>query len=184
MKNIAVFASTSGSDLPALFEAGQKIGKKFILITNQEKCLARQKAKNFSVPDIFIDPAGLSREQYDQKALETLELNNIEFIFLVGYMRIISPILTTPYENKMLNIHPSLLPAFAGGMDTDVHTEVINSGVEKTGATLHYVTDEVDGGKIFSQKSCTVEKNDTPETLKKKVQELEMQMLAEAVQKI
>lgn len=179
---IAVFASTSGTDLPALFQAGQKQGVNFLLLTNKKNCLAREKAEFFGIENIFVDPENLSREKYDEKILEILEEKNIEFIFLVGYMRIISSVLTKAFENKMLNIHPSLLPAFAGGMDRDVHTEVIKSGVKQTGATLHYVTDIVDGGEIFSQKSCPVSENETPESLKEKVQKLEMEMLKEAVE--
>lgn len=188
MKTIAVLASTSGSDLPALFEEAKKRSLNVIFITNKEECGAREKAKNFGIPHFFVNPENnntkKSREDFDQEVVDILKKNNVEFVFLVGYMRIISKVFVDAFVGKILNIHPSLLPAFAGGMDSDVHTEVLNKGCKITGATLHFVTEEVDEGPIFSQKACEISDDETPETLKKKVQHLEQEMLVEALQKI
>ncbi len=186
MKTVAVLASTSGSDLPALFEEGKKLGVTFVLVTNKEDCGAREKANQFGVENIFVNPENSDgsrkkREDFDQEVVDILQKKSVDFVFLVGYMRIISGVFVNEFSGKILNIHPSLLPAFAGGMDNDVHTEVLSKGCKITGATLHYVTVEVDEGPIFSQKACEISKNETPETLKKKVQILEQEMLKEAL---
>lgn len=181
--HIAVLASTNGTDLPALFES-QSDSLEFFLITNKPNCGAIAKAQNYGVPYRFLDSAGLSREEYDQKVLQELQRFGAEYIFLIGYMRILSPVLINAYSQKILNIHPSLLPKFAGGMDSDVHAQVLRSGERETGATLHFVTEAVDEGPIFLQKSCPVLPDDTPETLKERVQILEQQMLRDALSNI
>ncbi len=178
---IAVFASTSGSDLPALFSETNSRKISTLLITNKKDCGATEKAKKHDIPCFFIDAKGLSREEYDEKVLQVLEENNIDYIFLVGYMRIISSVIVQKFPNKIFNIHPSLLPAFAGGMDTDVHSDVLQAGCKISGATLHIVTEEVDEGPIVKQKACEIDDEETSETLKKKVQKLEQEMLVELV---
>jgi phosphoribosylglycinamide formyltransferase 1 len=180
---IAVLASTNGTDLPALFEQSSDTVQ-FLLITNKPECGAIEKAKQYKIPYKFIDSKGFSREEYDHTLLNTLHQFGAEFVFLVGYMRIVSPVLINAYPHKILNIHPSLLPKFAGGMDSNVHAEVLKSGEKQTGATLHFVTEAVDEGPIFLQKSCSVLPDDTPETLKKRVQILEQEMLREALKDI
>ena len=98
---------------------------------------------------------------------------------MIGYMKIVSSIFVEAFRNKIFNIHPSLLPAFAGGMSDNVHQNVIDFGCKITGATLHIVSEEVDAGKIINQKACDVSKNETVATLKQKVQKLEQEMLNE-----
>jgi len=102
-------------------------------------------------------------------------------ILLIGYMRILSPTFTTKYKNKILNVHPSLLPKFAGGMDTNVHEEVLKAGEKETGCTIHLVDEGVDTGKIILQKSYQIKSADTPETLKQKVQKLEGEAFIEVI---
>ena len=96
-------------------------------------------------------------------------------------MRILSQEFCHRWQDKILNVHPSLLPKYAGGMDTNVHEEVLLNGEIETGCTIHFVTEDVDSGPILIQKSCAVEENDTVETLKKKVQALEGQAFVEAI---
>lgn len=186
MKTVGVLASTSGSDLPALFEEGEKMGISFVLITNKEHCGAREKANKYGIENIFIDPENSqkekkNRESFDKEVIEMLQKKNVEFVYLIGYMRIISPLFVKAFAGKILNIHPSLLPAFAGGMDSDVHTQVLQKGCKVTGATLHYVTEKVDEGPIFSQKACNIDPIETPESLKIKVQSLEKKMLVDSL---
>jgi len=88
-------------------------------------------------------------------------------------MRIVSPFLISKYPNRLLNVHPSLLPEFAGGMDLNVHEQVLKAGKKKSGCTVHFVTEVVDGGGIVIQKECLIDETETPETLKQKVQHLE-----------
>ena len=181
---IAILASTRGTVLPEIFDL-QSSKREFIFISNVENCGAREKAKNSGIPDFFVNPENKSgkktREEFDAEVLAILKTEQVDFVFLIGYMRIISPLFVEAYRQKILNIHPSLLPAFAGGMDNDVHTSVLNAGCKISGATLHYVSEEVDAGEIFAQKACKISEDATPETLKVKVQALEKEMIREAI---
>ncbi len=174
---LAVLASTNGSNLPSFFAHAKQLGISCILLTNKENCGAVQKAQDAGVESIFIDPTGKTREEFDTHMLHILQKKNVEHIFCIGYMRIISSVLTKAFAGKIYNIHPSLLPAFSGGMDGDVHEQVLKKGCKVSGATLHIITDAVDEGPILLQKSCTIEKNETPNSLKAKVQHLEKGML-------
>ena len=102
-------------------------------------------------------------------------------VLLIGFMRILSAQFCKEWKRRILNVHPSLLPKYAGGMDTNVHEEVIKNGDPETGCTIHFVTETVDGGPILIQKKCSVDKNETPESLKKKVQSLEGEAFIEAI---
>lgn len=180
--NIAVLASTNGSNLPSFFEYAQSIGISCILIVNKPECGAIEKAKQYSVPYFFIDPTNTSRETFDTEILQILQENNINHVFCIGYMRIISSVLINAYPDKIYNIHPSLLPSFAGGMDSNVHAEVLQKGCKISGATLHSISEKVDEGPILLQQSCRIEKQETPESLKQKVQLLEQKMLRSYLQ--
>ena len=105
----------------------------------------------------------------------------IDLILLIGYMRILSNEFVRRYRWRIMNIHPSLLPAFAGGMDLDVHRAVLDYGVKVTGCTLHFVDEGVDTGPIILQKPVKVDEDDTPETLKSKVQKAEQEIILEAI---
>lgn len=176
---IAFLSSTSGSDLPAAFEHGKMLGIEMILVTNREDCGAREKASLFSIPEFCIVSKGKSREEYDAEIIALLQKEAVDFVFLVGYMRIVSSLLVDQFQNRMYNIHPSLLPAFAGGMDADVHSAVLQKGCRITGATLHLVTEGVDEGPIIAQKACEIGEDETPQSLKLKVQKLEQEMITE-----
>ena len=105
----------------------------------------------------------------------------MELVLLIGYMRILSPEFVEEWENRIMNIHPSLLPAFAGGMDLNVHEEVLKRGVKVTGCTLHFVDKGTDTGPIILQEPVRVEEDDTPESLKKRVQSAEQKILVEGI---
>ena len=110
-----------------------------------------------------------------------LDENKVELVLLIGYMRILSPWLVRKYKDKIINIHPSLLPAFAGGMDKDVHQEVLKSGVKVTGCTLHFVDESVDSGPIIMQKEVEISKDETVDSLKAKVQKAEQEVIVKAI---
>ena len=97
---------------------------------------------------------------------------------MIGYMRIVSKQFTDTWKNKCLNVHPSLLPEFAKGMDMDVHSAVLQSGKKVTGCTVHYVTEELDGGPILCQEKCDVEHDDTAESLKKRFKHWKEKLLS------
>ena len=107
--------------------------------------------------------------------------NNVDLILLIGFMRILSASFCKQWRNKILNVHPSLLPKYGGGMDIDVHKQVLLNGDKKTGCTIHYVNEDVDQGPILVQKECDVLPKDNEFTLKDKVQKLEGLAYIEAV---
>jgi phosphoribosylglycinamide formyltransferase-1 len=110
-----------------------------------------------------------------------LNTHGVDLVLLIGFMRILSPQFCRVWQNKLLNVHPSLLPKYAGGMDTNVHEEVLKNGDAETGCTIHFVTEEVDGGPILIQKKCPIFSNDNVDTLKVKVQALEGLAFVEAI---
>ncbi len=185
--NIAVFASTRGTDFQAIIdelEAGKLpgINLKFLLV-DKENCGAVEKAKKHNIPVIFVDPKDKIREEYDKEVAKICEKNGIDLICLVGWMRILSAEFVKKFENKIINVHPSLLPKYPG-MDLDVHTEVLKNKEKETGMTIHYVVEELDAGPVLMQESMPVLPDDTPESLKKRVQELEGKAYPEVIRKI
>ena len=132
-----------------------------------------ERAKNHEIKAVHVPSKGIDRTEYDSKITSVLEEHKVDLVILIGYMRILSDSFVQQWKGKVLNVHPSLLPEFAGGMDLDVHQAVIDAGKKTTGCTIHFVTEVVDGGPIAVQRKCTVEPSDTSDTLKKKVQALE-----------
>src|SRR3989338_1982690 len=174
--NLAVFASTKGTDLQAMLDAKAKGDLKFIdlkfILSDKKDSGALQKARSAGIKDIFLDPKGKSKREYDAHCLALCREQKIDYILLIGYMRIISFVLIEPYKNRILNIHPSLLPKYPG-MDLDVHKAVIEAGEKESGMTIHYVDEGMDTGPIILQKKVEVAPGETPESLKAKVQAVE-----------
>ena len=182
--NIGVLASTKASDLQAVIDAigsKQLNAKISVVISNKEDAYALERARKHNIEAVFIDSKGKEREDFDREVSKELEKNDVDLILAIGYMRILSPWFVSKYKNKIMNIHPSLLPEFAGGMDKDVHAEVLKSGVKETGCTLHFVDETVDGGPIILQKKVPVENNETIESLKAKVQKAEQEIIIKAI---
>jgi phosphoribosylglycinamide formyltransferase-1 len=152
-----------------------------LVISNKPDALILDRARSSHLPAQFIDPTGLSREDYDAQVSAVLHEKAIDFIVLIGYMRILSAPFVHEWQHKIMNVHPSLLPAFAGKMDLAVHEAVLAAGVAETGCTVHYVTENVDAGPIIVQKKCAVLPDDTALLLKQRVQQLEGAALVEAV---
>jgi phosphoribosylglycinamide formyltransferase-1 len=182
---LAILGSTRGTDMLAIIAAIQQQRLDATLacvISNKESAIILQRARTAQVPALFIDPEGLSRTAYD--SLLTIEClrHQVDLIVLIGYMRILSADFVMAWHNKIINVHPSLLPEFAGGMNNDVHAAVLQAGKTETGCTVHYVTEQIDGGHVLIQKRCPVFPGDTVDTLKTRVQELEGISLVEAIQ--
>ena len=187
MIRLAVVGSTRGTNLNALVAAinKQQLDASIeLVISNKKEAQILAKANDFTIKSLFVNPQGLSREDYDKSLSAILKEHSIELVVLIGYMRILSAAFVKAWENKIINIHPSLLPAFGGLMNLEVHQAVLAAGVLETGCTVHFVTEEVDNGPIILQKSCAVLATDTPELLKERVQQLEGKALVEAIQKI
>ena len=129
----------------------------------------------------FISHKGKDRKDFDAEMTEVLKKHEVDLVLLIGFMRILSSSFCREWRDRILNVHPSLLPKYAGGMDTNVHEEVLKNKDKETGCTIHFVTDELDSGPILIQKKCAVEEGDTVETLKSKVQILEGEAFLEAI---
>ena len=187
MIKLGVLGSTKGTDLQAILDAigsGELNAEVSVVLSNRKNAYILERAENHSVPAMFISHKEKSREEFDYEMTAILKNHNVDLVLLVGFMRILSAEFCREWQDRLLNVHPSLLPKYAGGMDTNVHEEVIKNGDTETGCTIHFVTDEVDGGPILIQKKCNVDAGDTVETLKTKVQELEGRAFVEAIQLI
>jgi len=187
MIRLGVLGSTRGTDLEAILSAinNKKLAAEVsVVISNRENAYILTRAKNHSVPSLFISHKNKSREEFDKNVTTILKQYNVELVLLIGFMRILSAEFCQAWRDRVLNVHPSLLPKYAGGMDMSVHKEVLKNGDHETGCTIHFVTETVDGGPVLVQKRCTVETNETVETLKLKVQALEGGAFIEAIQLI
>jgi len=194
--NLAVFASTRGTDLQAIINALKSgelkgIDLKFVL-SDKKDCYALERARLAGIKTIFIDPKARplrlakqggrdkSREEFDAECLKACQEHQIDLILLIGYMRIITKVLIEPYCERIMNIHPSLLPKYPG-MDLDVHQEVLKNKEKETGCTLHWVTEELDAGPIIIQEKVAIDPGETPETLKAKVQAKEQAVILKGI---
>ena len=184
MINIGVLGSTKGTDLQAILDAihSKKLSATVsTVISNRKNAYILDRAKNHSVPFYFISHKGKDRKDFDAEMTEVLKKHEVDLVLLIGFMRILSSSFCREWRDRILNVHPSLLPKYAGGMDTNVHEEVLKNKDKETGCTIHFVTDELDSGPILIQKKCAVEEGDTIETLKSKVQILEGEAFLEAI---
>jgi phosphoribosylglycinamide formyltransferase-1 len=190
MFRIAVLASTRGTDLQAIIDemkAGKMPGIELaIVISNKEDAYALQRAKEQGYKALFIDPKGKSREDFDQEMLQILEAEKVDLIVLVGYMRILSVPFVKAFPKRIINVHPALIPKFCGKnfFGANVHEAVLQAHEKETGMTIHYVEEGVDTGEIIIQKTCPVLPNDTPDTLKDRVQALEKQWYPEVIRQL
>ena len=187
MTRLGVLGSTRGTDLEAILSAinNKKLAAEVsVVISNRENAYILTRAKNHNVPSFFISHKDKSREEFDRDVTTILKQYNVELVLLIGFMRILSAEFCQAWRDRVLNVHPSLLPKYAGGMDMNVHEEVLKNGDHETGCTIHFVTETVDGGPVLVQKRCTVETNETMATLKLKVQALEGGAFIEAIQLI
>jgi phosphoribosylglycinamide formyltransferase-1 len=187
---IAVFVSGGGTNLQALLNA-QDAGKLpdgeiVLVLSNQKDAYALTRAQNHGVKTAtIVKKECTDQRDFEEKIIKTLQENEIDMIVLVGFMAILSEFFTSQYANRILNVHPSLIPSFCGKgfYGLRVHEAALAYGVKVTGATVHFVNEIPDGGKIILQKSVKIQKNDTPESLQKRVMEqAEWKLLPRAVQ--
>ena len=176
MIKIGVLGSTRGTDLQAVIDSINKkelVAEVAVVISNKKGAYILKRAEQNKIPSVFLSHKGLKRKEFDRKITNILKKNSVELILLIGFMRVLSSDFCQEWRDRLINVHPSLLPKYAGGMDSSVHEEVIKNGEKETGCTIHFVTEDVDGGPILIQKRCRVDDDDTVETLKAKVQQLE-----------
>lgn len=174
MTNIAVFASGTGTNFDALLEAidrGEVDGDVSLLVSDRPASVVVEKAKARGIEVLSFRPADFSgKAAYEQVILGACREHGIEWIVLAGYMRLIGSTLLTPFEGRILNIHPSLLPAFPG---KDAVGQAFEKKVKVTGVTVHLVDAGMDTGPILDQQAVRIEAGDTKETVEQKIQEVE-----------
>jgi phosphoribosylglycinamide formyltransferase-1 len=165
----AIIAATQSGYLPAVVK---------IVLADQRDAGALKIAEEMGVKGVFLDPQGRSREEYDQRLMEHLEAEEVELVILTGYMRILSPLFVRHYQDRILNIHPALLPSFRG---VNAFQQALDYGVRWSGTTIHLVDEKVDHGPIVYQVPVPVKEKDTYDSLKARIQRAEHRAYPKAI---
>lgn len=184
MIRLGVLGSTNGTDLQAILDAisaGELDADVAVVISNRTGAFILERAEINNVSAFFISHKGKKREEFDGEITAVLKEHRVDLVLLIGFMRILSPEFCRVWQDRILNVHPSLLPKYAGGMDINVHEEVLKNKDTETGCTIHFVNEVVDAGPILIQKKCNVDPDDTVDSLKTKVQTLEGEAFIEAI---
>lgn len=183
---VAVLASGRGSNLQAIIDAvetGRVQARIVAVISNKKDAVALERARKHGLPDLFVDPKSFagqpdSREAYDLALLDVLKKHDVELVLLAGYMKIVTPMLVNAFANRMMNIHPSLLPSFPG---LEVQKKAIEWGCKLAGCTVHFVTEGVDEGPIILQAAVPILDGDTSDTVAARILEQEHVIYPRAV---
>ena len=183
MINIGVLASGRGTNLQIIIEAieeGKIEGRISIVISDNQDAFALKRAEQYNIDIRYINFKEFkNREDYDKEIIKTLEEKKIDLVVLAGYMRILSPYFIRTYKNKIMNIHPALLPSFPG---LHAQRQAVEYGVKISGCTVHFVDEGVDSGPIILQKAVEVKDNDTEESLAERILKEEHQIYPRAIQ--
>lgn len=189
MKRVAVLVSGGGTNLQALLESEARgenpNGKIVLVVASKPGVYALERAANFGVESAVVARKEYAdSEAFDSALLETLQSHRIDVVVLAGFLSVLGPRVIEAYRNRILNVHPSLIPSFCGPgfYGLRVHEAALARGVKVTGATVHLVNEECDGGPILLQKAVAVQPGDTPEVLQKRVMvEAEWKLLPQAL---
>ena len=184
MIKIGILGSTNGSDVVPIVEAilsGELDASIEVVITNNKHAPILDKAKKYGIDFSIINHKNKHREEFDKQISKKLVEKEVDLVLLIGFMRILSTPFIEKWNKKILNVHPSLLPKYAGGMNNSIHESVLKNKDKETGCTIHLVTSQVDRGPILVQKKCSVFKNDTVKSLKERVQQLEGEAFIETI---
>ncbi len=190
MQKIAVLVSGGGTNLQAILDAQDsgiiRDGRVALVLSSSPKAYALERARNHGIETVVVsrkeypDPV-----DYGRKVIEILDAHEIDLVVLAGFLSILSKEVTDAYRDRIINVHPALIPSFCGDgyYGLRVHQAALDYGVKVTGATVHFVNEVTDGGKIILQKAVEVKDGDTPETLQRRVmEEAEWELLPKAVQ--
>lgn len=175
--NIAVLVSGGGTNLQALIDAQKSgiitNGEIKLVVSSNKNAYALKRAENAGIKTAICERKGFSQKEFEESILNALEKEKIEVIVLAGFMSILSADFVKRYPDRIINVHPSLIPSFCGEgfYGLRVHKAALDYGVKVTGATVHFVNEIPDGGRIIMQKAVEIKENDTPETLQKRVME-------------
>ena len=178
-KNVAVFVSGAGTNLQAIIDANIAAANIAVVLSNKPDAYALERALNHAIPVEVVDHKEFDgREAFESEIIERLSKYDIDLVVLAGFMRILTPYFVNNYKDRIINLHPALLPSFPG-----MHTakQAIEYGVKITGVTVHFVDDGVDTGPIILQSIVPVDDNDTEETLLEKIHREEHRIFPEAV---
>lgn len=189
MKRVAVLVSGGGTNLQALLESEARgenpNGKIVLVVASKPGVYALERAANFGVESAVVARKEYADSQaFDSALLDTLQSHQIDVVVLAGFLSVLGPRVIEAYPNRILNVHPSLIPSFCGPgfYGLRVHEAALARGVKVTGATVHLVNEECDGGPILLQKAVAVQPGDTPEVLQKRVMvEAEWKLLPKAL---
>lgn len=186
MVRIGVPISGNGTNLQAIIDGvnnGDINGEIGLIISNRIDAYGLIRGKKAGIESIYIDPNEFDDISYNKKLIQEFEKRDVELIVLAGFLKILSTEFIKAYKNRIINIHPSLIPSFCGkGFYGDrVHQAVLDYGVKYTGATVHFVNEKADDGPIILQKAIPVDEHDTLDTLKEKVLKVEHEILVKAV---
>ena len=189
MMKMAVLVSGGGTNLQAIIDAidsGKITNAEIsVVISNNANAYALERAKHHGIEALCVSPKSFSsREEFNQKLLETIQSYQVDLVVLAGCLVVIPEIMVKAYPNKIINIHPALIPSFCGTgyYGLKVHEGVLKRGLKVTGATLHFVDEGTDTGPIILQKAVEVHQDDTPEILQRRVmEEAEWKIMPEAI---
>lgn len=190
LTNIAVFVSGGGTNLQALIDAQNagiiKSGKIKLVVSSSPTAYALERAKNNGIDAVVVSrKENPDQKVFEEKIIKALEEYEIDLIVLAGFMSILSEDFTKRYAERIINVHPSLIPSFCGKgfYGLHVHEAALSYGVKVSGATVHFVNEIPDGGKIILQKAVEIKDGDTPEVLQKRImEEAEWKILPEATE--
>lgn len=175
--NIAVLVSGGGTNLQALINAQKSgiitSGEIKLVVSSKKNAYALKRAEDAGIKTAVCERKGFSQKEFEESILNALEKEKIEVIVLAGFMSILSAEFVKRYPNRIINVHPSLIPSFCGEgfYGLKVHKAALDYGVKVTGATVHFVNEIPDGGRIIMQRAVEIKENDTPEALQKRVME-------------
>ena len=189
MKNIAVFISGHGSNLQAIIDFAKNTQPSYnvsLVISDQEKAYGLVRAQQEKIASIFCSPQNhISKKAYEEELDLIMRKHAIDYIFLAGFMRLLSPFFCEKWSQRLINIHPSLLPHYKGlNTHERVFEDYKKNNQKKHGATVHYVNEKMDEGEIIAQGFFYIQKNDTPETLKKRTQTIEYDLYPHVIHHI
>lgn len=179
---VAVFASGTGTNFEAMMTSREREFDVVMLVCDQPKAHVIGKAASFGVETVVLDPHKFpSKEAYEEEILKKLKRANVQWIVLAGYMRIVGKTLLEAYPQRILNVHPSLLPAFPGKHAVE---QALDAGVKVSGVTIHFVDEGIDTGPIIAQEPVTVFPKDTNETLQSRIQQVEHVLYTKVINEV
>jgi phosphoribosylglycinamide formyltransferase 1 len=182
LKQLGILLSGRGSNFEAIadhIERGDLVARIAVVVSNVSQAPGLEKARRRGLDAVYIDPRGISREEFDRRLISTLQQKQVDLVCLAGFMRLLSPVFIRSFPQRILNIHPSLLPAFPGLI---AQKQALEYGVKFTGCTVHIVDEKLDAGPIILQATVPVLDDDNEDSLSARILVQEHQLYSKAIQ--